>query len=683
MIVKYIANPKTQSSKAARVGGLLDYIVADGHADTQTAEYIGANGDFYSDSQQGQRAEMVALAMEANRSKDPVDHWLLSWKEGEQPTQAQCNETVGILKRHLGMSSDQLAIFALHRNTENYHLHVVLNRVHPDTLLVEDKGWCIDKAHKALAEIIRAQGWEAEKNSRYVANRSGDVTRASSVREPLPHSKALDYENATGEKSCERIAQERAAPILRNARSWAQVHVGLAQVNIRYERRGSGAILWVGDQQLKASCIGREFSRSRMEERLGEFQPDTRANPTPQQREAEALRPDMPANWAEYCKALSTNRKEKNAAQIQQRMEHRVAREMQSSEFRTERTDLYHGGKWSGNALNVARSLLAADHAMRRAELMERQKRERDKLRIGFGRRKTFEQFLVEQGEPQLAEQWRYRDSETPGTAILGDEDEIPCKRDIRDFTAQVRQSAHSQLTEIHYSSRSDPGHVSFTDRGKRIDVWQAQDEAAVLAALQLGIQKWGTLTITGPDEFKQLCAQLAAQHGFKISNPELRREIVRGPSEGQPVPVIPAGMPSPRITYPVTPAGMPSPRMTYQLHKADILNRIEVRNASQLDWMIAVRMRVTGHDQQAITQALKENASQGREAENRNWTNYAERTAEAVFGPRGDRECERSKQRAEAWARVEGRNLAHERLVHHSQPRAVPARGRGDFEIG
>src|SRR5208283_1367084 len=129
-------------------------------------------------------------------------------------------------------------------------------------------GWCIDKAHKAIAEIIRAQGWEAEKNARYVANRSGEVTRASSMREPLPRSKALDYENATGEKSCERIAQERAAPILRDAKSWTQVHEGLTQVNMRYERKGSGAMLWVGDQPLKASCIGREFSRSRMEERL-------------------------------------------------------------------------------------------------------------------------------------------------------------------------------------------------------------------------------------------------------------------------------------------------------------------------------------------------------------------------------------------------------------------------------
>jgi hypothetical protein len=184
-----------------------------------------------------------------------------------------------------------------------------------------------------------------------------------------------------------------------------------------------------------------------------------------------------------------------------------------------------------------------------------------------------------------------------------------------------------------------------------------------------LGAQKWGTLTITGPDEFKQLCAQLAAQHGFKISNPELHREIVRGPSDDRPIPVIVDGM--------------SSTSRSYQLHKADILNRIEVRNASQLDWMIAVRMRVTGHNQQAITQALSENASQGREAENRNWTNYAERTAEAVFGPRGDRECARSEQRAEAWARVEGRDPVQERDFQHSQRRAVPERRRGDFEIG
>jgi hypothetical protein len=298
---------------------------------------------------------------------------------------------------------------------------------------------------------------------------------------------------------------------------------------------------------------------------------------------------------------------------------------------------------------------------------MEQQKRERDNLRARFGQRMTFEQFLVAQGTPQLAEQWRYRSAESSSAAILGDGDAVPRKRDIRDFTAQVRPSSRPLANEIHYSARTDPNRVSFTDRGKRIDVWQAQDEAAVLAALQLGTQKWGTVTITGPAEFKQLCAQLAAQHGIRISNPELRTVAVHGPGERQP--------------FSAMPTAAQSPSMAYRMHKADILNRIDVRNPSQLDWMIAVRMRVTGHDQQAIVQALKENASQGRESENRNWTNYAERTAEAVLGPRGDRECARSEQRADAWARVEGRAPEREREVQPSQRQKVPEHNRGDFE--
>jgi hypothetical protein len=204
-----------------------------------------------------------------------------------------------------------------------------------------------------------------------------------------------------------------------------------------------------------------------MEERLGEFQPDSRSGAIPQrQRQAEPLRPDMPAGSAEYRKVLETFRNEKDSAQVQQRADHRAARGAQTAEFRKERAALYQGGKWSGNALNVARSLLAADHAKRRAELIEQQKRERDSLRSKFGQRKTFEQFLVARGTPQLAEQWRYRSAENSSAAIFGEGDEIPRKRDIRDFTAQVRPASQTLANEIRYSSRTDPSRVSFTDRG-------------------------------------------------------------------------------------------------------------------------------------------------------------------------------------------------------------------------
>lgn len=653
MIVKRIPNPKSSSSKASRVGSLLDYIAADGHQEAEKAEYVATCGGFISDSFQGCRAEMIALAEEATRSKDPVDHWLLSWKEGEQPTHAQCREAVDLLKKHLGMSAGHLAVYALHRNTQNYHLHIVLNRVDPETLRVCDKGWCIDRAHKALAEIAQAQGWEPEQNACY--GKDGARLNTSPQREQRaePGTRARDYENATGEKSAQRIAIEKAAPALRNARSWSEVHERLDRLGMRYESKGSGALLWVGGIAVKASVCGREFSRKRMEERLGAFAANEKPfKGRPAKNAAELLDQIEPARSAEYGATLREYCAEKEAAQTAQRTAHRGERAKQLQEFRAERAELNRGAKWSGAALNVARSLLSTDHAKRRAALSERQKRQRNELRQQFGRRLTYEEFLNAQRDEKLAEHWRYRHSAPQAACIHGDGEPQLQQCDIRDFIAQVQFSGKERIAAIHYHAKGAPARVSFTDHGRRIDVWQQQDVGAVLAALQLGAQKWGVVTITGPDELKHLCAKLAAEHGIRIGNPELHvqpQRIQQADSQAT--------------------SAEPTPASAYLRHKADILNRLAVKNACQLDWMIAVRMRVTGYNQRAIAEALEAQAPQGRAAENRNWKNYACRTASAVFGPRGDRECQHCKLRASAWVRVEGRELL---------PRIIRKRDRG-----
>jgi hypothetical protein len=469
-----------------------------------------------------------------------------------------------------------------------------------------------------------------------------------------------DHENATGEKSCERIAIEKAAPILANAKSWEQAHKALNSVGVRYELRGSGALLWVNDQPVKASVIGREFSRKRMEERLGVFQPTTRSLLTKHSpRQAESIGRDDSGRWTEYRKVLGSPREGKEAAQTQQRIEHHEGREAQFAAFRKERHELYREGRWSGEALNVARSLMAADHAKRKAQLSEQHKRERDVLRLQLGKRQTFEQFLVAQGEQQLAKAWRYRNTPEAGAALFGDGAAQPLKHDIRDFTAQV-QLAHDRHKEIHYS-KHDSTEISFTDRGKRIDVWQTSDEASVLAALQLGAQKWGVLTITGPTEFKLLCADPATKHGIRINNRDLQEAIAK--STG-------ASLSPPEIH-----SGATSPDISYRSHKRDILNRIEVPNPSRLDRMIAVRMRVTGHDQKTIAVALRDNANEGRAAENRNWSNYADRTAEAVFDPRGDRETATNKPRAIAGCGSKAGTLLEKRLCS-DHPRSEVSAG-------
>ena len=74
--------------------------------------------------------EMQALASLNSRCKDPVFHFILSWREFELPTNEQADEAVGIALSELGLEDCQ-AVWGLQADTENRHVHVVVNRVHP------------------------------------------------------------------------------------------------------------------------------------------------------------------------------------------------------------------------------------------------------------------------------------------------------------------------------------------------------------------------------------------------------------------------------------------------------------------------------------------------------------------------------------------------------------------------
>jgi hypothetical protein len=55
---------------------------------------------------------MIALSQEAVRSKDTINHYVLSWREGEQPSPEQVEEAVSIFMDELGWKDHQ-AIYGL------------------------------------------------------------------------------------------------------------------------------------------------------------------------------------------------------------------------------------------------------------------------------------------------------------------------------------------------------------------------------------------------------------------------------------------------------------------------------------------------------------------------------------------------------------------------------------------
>ncbi len=247
------------------IGGLVDYILAAYDEEGRDKLAFAGSRNFLTTTVSAQKREMISLAEESIQSRMPVTHWILSWQENEQPTREQVDEAVSLFLRGMGLAEHQ-TLYALHKNTGNYHMHIVVNRTHPYTqkVIQPHRGFDINEAHKIIAEIEHRQGWASQMNARYCVNEQGHVVRNIQHRaQAKPKPRAEDFESATGEKSAQRIAQERGHAVIRNALCWEELHAGLDAVGLRFVRKGSGAVIFVGDTAVKASSVDRNFGMSR------------------------------------------------------------------------------------------------------------------------------------------------------------------------------------------------------------------------------------------------------------------------------------------------------------------------------------------------------------------------------------------------------------------------------------
>lgn len=651
MIGKKIKNPKKSASKTERIKKLTDYI-RQPERENANEKCIYANAiGFLSDEPHSQTGEMIALSSEAVRSKDTINHYVLSWQDGEQPTPAQIDEAIDILLKEFGLEGHQ-TIYALHADTDNIHCHVVINRVHPETLkCVEiNKGFDIEAVHRAIARIEHVQGWRREKKGRYKVLESGEVGLVNdTTKGRQPGQRQRDKENLSGEKSAQRIAIEEAASIIARAKTWEQLHEELAAVGMRYVKIGSGAKIFVGDIGVKASTADCNASLPRLEKRLGKYRPpapETEKKANENEREAEPLKPDVDG-WKEYTRRRKAYNNNKHSSKFS--LDSRLDAEWKQllARQKARRTELFVGSwKGRGAELNALRSVIAAEQAAEKAMMRERHKQERKQQRERYQAFPTFEEWLRMQDRPDLAEKWRRR--ETESCSIDGDSDELPRQRDIRAFNTKIvgRDVQYKQAGAIGVEF------VAFVDHGRSIDVYTWRDTDTTLAALQLAAQKWGNFQVSGDPEYKLMCAKLAAQHGFKITNPELQ-EIIENERENIRQDRFNAAKPD-VVQSPALDAAE-----VYMRHHNDIMQRQRGGNVDldAIDVMIAIRMRVTGHSRSDIESAILQCAQSKRKNPiSRDWANYAQSTMLYAFSESGDLQYERLRRFCKEWMDLEGR---------------------------
>lgn len=198
--------------------------------------------------------------------KDKTYHFILSFRESDETKLdgAAMREIAARFVDVMGFDGHQYVAGA-HQNTENFHIHVAVNRVHPKTLKVHNPYMDFRARDKLAREIEKAYGLAVDPGKSEALSLRGISADAQ------------DFERHTWQQSFHRFMQDKKPDILgavERAKGWPDLHKELAGWNVGIKPRGNGLVFYEldGKGAMKASAVVREASKKALEARFGPYQ---------------------------------------------------------------------------------------------------------------------------------------------------------------------------------------------------------------------------------------------------------------------------------------------------------------------------------------------------------------------------------------------------------------------------
>lgn len=598
-----IAHRINRERKASSPARLIKYMVAakggiDPTSWERTADYIldSANGTTEGEKVASYRvtncgtddpadaAILIQATQAANtRSKaEKTYHFVYSFPPGEQPDLETLHAIEDELCAAIGLDEHQ-RVSAVHIDTDNLHVHVAINKVHPTGLQNIEPYYDQFRLMEACERLEVEHGLQRtfhglEAKQRH-QNRDIDLLpakapeqRDSLFREHLrnaydlsiskpPEAKTLNgmrklsdtrlprqsadkaepvrigakvasVEAQSGIETLTGYAARELAPAMRQATSWQELHDAAAEHGLEVRQRGAGLVIGEPDSGIwaKASNVGRDLSMKALTDRLGPFQPSERQAEAKANRKRYEPRPRRPDNPT-TAGLFSQYQRERQAAILTRRQGlDQIKRE--SAAFnaqvrqwsQTERMLLKVAGKGPTKRLMYGTIKQQADASR------QKNRQSADARRQALFKRTTmptWADWLTQQAERGNAE----------ALAVLRDREERTRRWNGELLTADRADKAKAVvLDKLKPKARKD-GTVAYStidggmviDRKTHVQAQKATTGAA-LVALELASKRFEgqALIVEGTDEFRLEVAQLAGMHGLKVTFTDPAMEQVR-----------------------------------------------------------------------------------------------------------------------------------------------------------
>lgn len=234
----------------------------------------------------GEDYELSILEVEATQTmntrskKEKTYHMVVSFRPEDEALLGP--EQFKVIEREfaeaLGFSEHQRHC-GVHKNTNNIHMHVAYNKIHPEKLTIYEPYRDYFKRDKVCRHLEKRFGLVVDVEEKEIAE---DITHNKTIPTPPKrrNSRTSDYEAHSGQCSFDAWLKDQKAElldVLKQAKDWPTLHVGLARYGIQLKPRGAGMVIadlsgrGVKQIHIKASALDKSFAKQRLEERFGPY----------------------------------------------------------------------------------------------------------------------------------------------------------------------------------------------------------------------------------------------------------------------------------------------------------------------------------------------------------------------------------------------------------------------------
>jgi hypothetical protein len=494
-LIQYLTDPQDKSERVSQIK------VSNCYSDELTAVLIEIQN---------------TQEMNTRAKSDKTCHLVLSFPEGERLSLPDLNAIEERFCDALGFNGHQ-RISVVHDDTNNLHMHIAINKIHPRSLTIHNPYYDYKKVAKLCEQIEQEYGL-TQINHETVNEKASRVAQEIEVR--------------TGVESLLGWIKRECLDELKQPDNWQDLHQALARHGLEIKERGNGFVLVANNGvAVKASSVDRSLSKGNLTQRLGAFVQNEHSTQSSQQNTKQYQprplqnRIDTSKLYARYQQEQENSARKRSSqwVMLRQSRDQLIDRAKYEAKLKRNLIKSIKAGRLAKKALYAtAHQQFKTTIAVIKSDYQKAyQSSKTCHSRMGWLDWLTFE---AKNGNAEaLAVLRSRRTGQFKGNQVSGKQ-----SNDGFSTNGHFKDSLVESITRIGTVTYK-AGSTTIRDDGKRLIVLPDTSQGALRDILQVAMKKYGShLAINGTESFRHEIAQVAAQNQMRVTFDDKQLEKYR-----------------------------------------------------------------------------------------------------------------------------------------------------------